>query len=374
LFNAGAEKIFGYSSAEMIGIAFDTLIPERFRESHAQRVQSFRAGPDDGSQQANARDTIFGLRRNGEEFPADASMSKLSVAGKCILSVTLRDITESKRLYEAAIHATQARDEMLGVVAHDLRNPLQIISINADCLRRAGPEPVSEIAAEIGDAAKRMNRLIQDLLDVTSMESGHLSLRPERLYAAEIVSELLDQQTPLTTSASLNVRVTIAPDLLDIWADHDRILQVFENLIGNAIKFTKPGGRITLGAESSRGEVVFSVSDTGSGIMESDLPHVFDRFWQASHGAHRGAGLGLHIVKGIIEAHGGRIWVRSTAGRGTTFFFTIPTVAEARQRPDGRPPRRNALPITTKHGGEGKHPDLRVFPAKIRSGSLSRHL
>jgi signal transduction histidine kinase len=253
--------------------------------------------------------------------------------------VTLRDITESKRLYEAAIHATQARDEMLGVVAHDLRNPLQIISINADCLRRAGPEPVSEIAAEIGDAAKRMNRLIQDLLDVTSMESGHLSLRPERLYATEIVSETLDLQTPLATSASLKLRVTIAPDLLDIWADHDRILQVFENLIGNAIKFTKPGGNIALAAAASRGEIVFSVSDTGSGIRDSDLPHVFDRFWQASHGAHRGAGLGLNIVKGIVEAHGGRIWVRSTVGQGATFFFTIPTVPNARQRPKAQQPR-----------------------------------
>jgi signal transduction histidine kinase len=224
---------------------------------------------------------------------------------------------------------------MMGVVAHDLRNPLQIITINADYLRGSGSGPASEAAAEIGVAANRMKRLIQDLLDVTSMESGHLALRPKRLDAAEIVSESLKLQTPLTMSASLELRVTIAPELPEIWADHDRLLQVFENLIGNAIKFTRTGGHITVGAEAGTGEVVFSVSDTGSGIAESDLPHVFDRFWQASHGAQQGAGLGLAIVKGIVEAHGGGIRVRSSVGQGTTFFFTIPTVAET-PRPRAR--------------------------------------
>ena len=152
----------------------------------------------------------------------------------------------------------------------------------------------------------------------------------------------------LASSASLELRLETAPGLPDIWADRDRLLQVFENLIGNAIKFTKAGGRITLGAEASTGEVVFSVSDTGSGIADSDLPHVFDRFWQASHGAHRGAGLGLAIVKGIVEAHGGRIWIRSTIGKGTTFLFTIPTVLQSRQRRDAVPSRDNTAPATTR--------------------------
>jgi PAS domain S-box-containing protein len=254
---------------------------------------------------------------------------------------TVSDVTprkraeESLRLSEAAAkQATQARDEVLGIVAHDLRNPLQIISINADCLRRSEPEPASKMAAEMGDAANRMKRLIQDLLDVTSIESGHLSLRPERLYAAEIVSESLDMQTPLTTSASLELRVTIAPGLPDIWADRDRIRQVFENLIGNAIKFTGAGGRITLGAAPRAHDVLFWVADTGPGIAPENLPHVFDRFWQATANARRlGAGLGLPITKGIVEAHGGHIWVQSEPGRGSTFFFSIP-----RGRPDEERP------------------------------------
>jgi len=335
LFNAGAEKIFGYSSAEMIGVPLDILIPKRYREIHARHLNSFMAGPD-CSRPASAPGRIYGLRRNDEEFPAGASISKLSVGGKSIVSVTLRDMTESNRLYQSAIQASRSRDEVLGIVAHDLRNPLQIITINARLLRRSGPEPTREMAAEIGAAADRMNRFIQDLLDVTSIESGHLSLRPERLDVGDIISEVVHRQTPLAESALLDLIAPTELDLPNIWADRDRLLQVFENLVGNAIKFTKAGGHITLGAVASTGEVVFSVWDNGSGIADTNLPHVFDRFWQASHGAHRGAGLGLAVVKGIVESHGGHVWVRSSVGRGTTFFFSIPIAPQARQRPDAR--------------------------------------
>jgi signal transduction histidine kinase len=129
-------------------------------------------------------------------------------------------------------------------------------------------------------------------------------------------------------------------DLPDIWGDKDRLLQVFENLIGNAIKFTKAGGSITVSAASRDHEVVFQVADTGSGIAPENLPRVFDRFWQASRSGRVGAGLGLLITKGIVEAHRGRIWVESAAGSGSTFFFTIPTAFAAhdrlseRRRPD----------------------------------------
>ena len=270
------------------------------------------------------------------------------LAGEAADIIEHGQVVEALRLSEAAARrAAQTRDELLGIVAHDLRNPLQIITINAGFLRRSGPEPVKEMAEEAADAANRMNRLIQDLLDVTSIESGHLSVKPERLHVFDIFSELLEMQTPIAKSASLELWGSAAPDLPDIWADRDRILQAFENLIGNAIKFTKPRGHITLGAVASTDEVVLSVSDTGSGIKDSDLPHVFDRFWQASHGAHKGAGLGLAIVKGIVEAHCGRIWVHSTAGQGTTFFFTIPTVSRPRQRPTDAQPAR-ATPETDR--------------------------
>ncbi len=323
LFNEGAEKIFGWSSAEVIGGPLDILIPERFRAIHARHVETFAAGA--GAARRLGRRAIFGVCKNGHEFPADAAISGIVIDGKRILTVTVRDITEVKEAEAAAERATQARDDILGIVAHDLRNPLAAITSLAEVLRVKGPE--AEVGDEIAVAANRMNRLIGDLLDVTRMEAGHLSLKQERLPAAKVITDALEGQTPLASSASLELRLETAPELPVIWADRDGLLQVFENLIGNAIKFTKPGGRITLGATARTGEVLFSVSDTGRGIASPHLPHVFDRFWQAPGTERRGMGFGLAIVKGLVEAHRGRVWVQSSLGQGSTFFFTIPTAA-----------------------------------------------
>jgi signal transduction histidine kinase len=181
-----------------------------------------------------------------------------------------------------------------------------------------------------------MNRLIQDLLDVALMEAGQLSIGRTRLSAGELIAEAVDMQRPLASSSSLELRVDVDPGVADVWGDRNRLLQVFENLIGNAIKFTQAGGRITAGATSRDDEVVFWVADTGSGIRSEHLPHLFDRFWQATRTRGLGAGLGLPITKGIVEAHAGRIWVESNAASGSTFFFTIPRVAETKKRASDR--------------------------------------
>jgi signal transduction histidine kinase len=251
-------------------------------------------------------------------------------------------LLDNARLFDTAKRAIKARDDILGIVAHDLRNPLAAISALGTVLRLRDTkrEIGEEIGEEIGNAVNRMNRLIQDLLDVTGIEAGHLSLRLARLDAAKVATDSVVPQTPLVASASLELRLDMAPNLPDIWADHDRLLQVFDNLIGNAIKFTKPHGQITLAAAAHAGEVLFSVADTGRGIATAHLPYVFDRFWQGSRDKRRGAGLGLAIVKGIVEAHGGRIWVQSTPGHGSTFFFTIPTAtsqAASAARREGAP-------------------------------------
>jgi len=245
---------------------------------------------------------------------------------------------ENARLYEASVHATQLRDQVLGVVAHDLRSPLSTILMQLWALRRHGADAErrsSKPAQVIERAAKRMNHLIQDLLDVAVMESGQLTIERARLSASGLIVEAADMQKPLTSSSSLELRIEADSDLPEVWGDRDRLLQVFENLIGNAIKFTKAGGRIAVGATSRDHEVIFRVADTGSGIAPENLPHVFDRFWQATRTGRQGAGLGLPITKGIIEAHGGRIWVESTPSRGTTFFFTIPEATPEQGRPSG---------------------------------------
>ena len=228
---------------------------------------------------------------------------------------------ENARLYRASIEALQARDQVLGVVAHDLRNPLSTILMQESVLRgRDGSAPELGV---IYRAATRMNRLIQDLLDASLMEAGELRLQKARLSAKGLVVEGVESQMALAAS-SIELRVDTRCDNVDVWGDRERLLQVFENLIGNALKFTAAGGRITVGAASRDREVAFWVADSGCGIAPDAIPHLFERFWQASQHDRRGAGLGLPIVKGIVEAHGGHVWVESAIGRGSTFFFSIP--------------------------------------------------
>jgi signal transduction histidine kinase len=230
---------------------------------------------------------------------------------------------------------------VLGIVAHDLRNPLGTILMQTALLRRPAPEPErrsQEPTARLERAAVRMNRLIEDLLDVTRIEAGRLSVEQARLPAGQMLSDAVEAQKALAACAAVELRLEGAPELPELWADRHRLGQVFENLIGNAIKFTEPGGRITVGAAPGDGEALFWVADTGCGVAAEDLPHLFDRFWQARKSDRRSAGLGLPIVKGIVEAHGGRIWVESTPGRGSTFFFTIPTAARVEAwRPEPAP-------------------------------------
>jgi len=171
-----------------------------------------------------------------------------------------------------------------------------------------------------------MDRLIQDLLDVAQMEAGALRVQWAPFSPRHLVVEAVASQRSLAESSGLLLELELEKEELpDVWGDRHWLLRAFENLIGNAIKFTEAGGRVTVSADTKDEEVVFRISDTGCGISPESVPHVFDRFWQAAANAGRlGAGLGLPITKGIVEAHGGRIWVESTLGRGSTFFFAIP--------------------------------------------------
>jgi PAS domain S-box-containing protein len=498
LFNQGAERMFGYATAEAVGAPLAMLIPNRLRAIHRQHVEGFAAGPASARKMGKRSVAITALRKNGEEFPVDASISKTDVGGKRILTVALRDSTEQKliereqsilamlgkeaassldyeermtkvvqlvvreladfaalylladdgalqwtdvanrdplqvwfcellgklpidlppphpvwqiletrrsvlvevtpdvlasfaqndehrraleeispnsilgvplwadercmgalyfvstkrhayssrdvllaeefgrraggiiehaRLHRTAQQAILARDEVLGIVAHDLRNPLGRILLQVALFRQPGTAPArrfSESLDAIERAATRMNRLIQDLLDVTRMDAESLSIEQSRVSAAEVVLQFVEAQRPLSSSTSVELRIDLAPDLGNVFADRHRLLQILENLVDNALKFTKPGGRVTIGAARREGEMLFWVADTGAGIEQKDLPHLFDRFWQARKTGRHGAGLGLPIAKGIVEAHGGRIWVDSEIGRGSTFFFTLP--------------------------------------------------
>ncbi len=333
IFNAGAEHIFGYSKHEVMGSSLERLIPERFRQAHRDHFARFAAAQEKARRMAQRLD-VTGLRKNGEEFPAEASISKVVVGGSTILSVVLRDITYRKSVERALERAIAARDDVLGIVAHDLRNPLSAIVMEADSLGRRGPEPDRRNPRArqlILKSADRMNRLIQDLLDVAVVEAGQLKVERQRVSVAGLLQDLCALQTPIAASSRLDIAIEIRPDVHDVWGDRNRLLQVFDNLIGNAIKFSRPGGRITVIATPMDRDVQFSVTDTGIGIAPENIAHVFDRFWQVTKREGRlGAGLGLPISRGIVEAHGGRMWVESTIGRGSTFFFTIPEASLCR--------------------------------------------
>lgn len=237
---------------------------------------------------------------------------------------------QNARLYRAARKATQARDDVLAIVAHDLRNPLNTIGLHAAMMRRraqprAGAE--GQAAEMIQRASARMNRLIEDLLDVSRLEAGRLAIDAVPVPAGALLADCLESQGELARSASLQLLREFPDGLPAVLGDRDRLLQVFENLVGNAVKFTAPGGQVGVGAQPRSGEVLFWVRDTGSGIPAEQLPHVFDRFWQPRRADRQGAGLGLAIAKGVVEAHGGRIWVESTPGQGSRFCFTVPTAA-----------------------------------------------
>jgi PAS domain S-box-containing protein len=239
------------------------------------------------------------------------------------------------RLYETAVQATKLRDEVMGVVAHDLRNPMAAILMNAASLRRRGAEPErrSQRAREnIERAGGRMNHLISDLLDVSLIEAGKLAIERARVSTRQLLEETVEAQRPLAASKAIDLQLEVAGAPADLWGDEHRLLQVFENLVGNALKFTSQGGRVLIGAAPSQGDILFWVADNGPGIPAHALPHVFERFWQLMKGDRKGAGLGLPVTRGIVEAHGGQIWVESTLGRGSIFFFTIPEApAEAAQ-------------------------------------------
>ncbi|HUF30131.1 MAG TPA: ATP-binding protein [Gemmatimonadaceae bacterium] len=505
-FNHGAEQIFGWTGAEVIGRPLDILLPERFRQAHAAHVRQFGAGVETARRMGHRRE-IFGMRRSGQEFPAEASISKLALPdGRTVYSAVLRDITERKRaeedqrflarasavlatsldyegtlesvprlavplladwcalavveadesirlvlsghadparasdleqlqhhypsdlhspwlatgvlrtgrselieevtdewlakrvsdqdqrlvlrkaglgtllsvpvvardqvlgaltmvrsssdkrfdgndlvladdlasraalaidsarLYLTAQRATRARDVVLGVVSHDLRNPLSAIAMCARTLRETPPGAAAdrqELAATIYESTEWMQRMIQDLLDVAAIESGRLSIQPRPEQVAAILEQVGYTFKRPAAERQLALRVESAAAILAVDGDAERILQVLANLVSNAMKFTEPGGSIVVRAEPGERTVLFSVTDTGAGIPREHLPHLFELFWHASQNARsRGSGYGLAIARGIVEAHGGRIWVESVLGAGSTFLFTIPSAED----------------------------------------------
>ncbi|MFS8065651.1 MAG: PAS domain S-box protein [Byssovorax sp.] len=228
--------------------------------------------------------------------------------------------------YTRAQSAVRTREEILAVVSHDLRNLLSQTLMGASFLEETtADEGTLKTIGIVRRSAERMNRLVGDLLDFASVSAGRLAIEPRLTRATELVREALALLEPKASDNALELHADALSDGLEVVCDPGRVLQVLSNLIGNAIKFSLPGSGVAVRIEPKQGELWFSVADSGRGIAKDEQPHVFDRYWRATKGASTpGSGLGLAISQGIVEAHGGRIWVESEVGVGSTFFFTLP--------------------------------------------------
>lgn len=501
-FNRGAQQVFGYDEADVIGKPLEFLLPDRHSHAHAEHVASFAAGAD-SSRRMGERIQVSGRRESGEEFPAEVSISKLQTPDGLIFTAVLRDVTQQKRIedeehalvtasgllaesveYDRALatvarlpvpavgawavldviqesetgertlrritsghpdpvvdaalreseqepldwdspsavidvlrnrkpqrldavsddwleghtanareierarriglhsvcivplvahdhvlgawtigssaehvlddhdialatklaeraalaieaarllarsqRAIAARDQVLGIVSHDLRNPLSAVSMLA---RRLVDDPPDDAARRtIGDhiltSVGWMHRLMQDLLDVSSIDAGRLSVEMEPQAFHDIARSAMNMFADRAAANEVTLRSEVSASLPLVSADGSRIVQVLGNLVSNAMNFTPRGGTITVGARPMGEEVLVWVRDSGAGIPAGNLAHVFDRFWHAKRkDGSRGTGLGLAIAQGIVQCHGGRIWAESEVGVGSTFSFTLP--------------------------------------------------
>lgn len=244
----------------------------------------------------------------------------------------------------SARKAIAARDELMGVVAHDLRNPLGAITLKAAIMRReADSDRTRQRAESIEKVATRMAYLIKTMLDVATLEAGRFTVSVARCAIEVLFQETLDMFGTLAASKQVGFDQSTTEPQLTLLVDRERVLQVLSNLIGNALKFTPPGGQVTLSVERQDVMARFVVRDTGTGIVADNLPRVFERFWTETSGK-KGTGLGLFIAKGIVDAHGGRIWVESELGHGTRFFFTLP-IAEVATQDVASVPRNGAMRV-----------------------------
>jgi signal transduction histidine kinase len=242
-----------------------------------------------------------------------------------------RERNRLARALEKAQAAVRTRDEVLAVVSHDLRTPVSTVAMAAGVLELPLPEEKkAEQIAVIQRAAAGMNRLIGDLLDVSAIESQRLAVELEPLSLAPVLEEACRMFAGQAAQRRQRLERVVPAEVPEVRGDRDRLLQVLSNLVGNAVKFTPEGGTVSVRAAPGAGEVIVSVEDTGPGISAADLPRIFDRFWHTSRSRRGGAGLGLAIAKGIVEAHGGRIWAESAPGQGSTFSFALPAVDAGR--------------------------------------------
>ncbi len=346
LFNQGAETIFGWSRDEALGQTIDLLLPPRVRPGHGKLIQEFR-GSSDIARKMGERRAISGMRRDGSEFPAEASISKLETAGTVIFTVILRDITarvaherELEAAKEKAETAMQAKSMFLANMSHDIRTPLNaVIGMTSLLLNTHIDDEQRDYAETVRASSEALLTIINDILDYSKIEVGKLDIERYPFDLRRCLEEAMDLISAEAGEKNINLAYFIDDSVpASLVGDVTRLRQILVNLLSNAIKFTHRGevvitvSGVTL--DDQRHEISFAVRDTGIGIAENQQATLFQSFTQVDASTTRkygGTGLGLAISRRLAEMMGGRMWVESNVGAGSTFSFTIAAEAAGSQ-------------------------------------------
>ena len=326
--NHGAEVIFGYSREETVGQSLTILLP-------AQRTGELEEIRDKVRLTGVIRNLeVRRIRKDGIIIEASLAVSPIRDKDDNVIGFLhlARDVTEKKRYEQRLKELDKMKSAFVSNVSHELRTPLTAIKASADNMldRLIGDLNGKQVGylTRIKSNSDRLARLINDLLDLSTIEAGKIDLRPTKLPLVTLVKEAAESLRPVAAEKLINLTVMSADPGVIAWADRDKVIQVLMNLIGNALKFTPTRGEVTIAvAKNSAAWMQISVTDTGPGIPAEEVNKVFGRFYQIGQAGTQktqGTGLGLAISKALVEMHGGKIWVESAAGKGSTFSFTLP--------------------------------------------------
>jgi PAS domain S-box-containing protein len=326
--NSGAEAIFGYRKAEVIGKSLAQLLP---RDS-ARELDEIRHIVLDTGVIRNLE--VPRRKKDGTAIVVALSVSPIEDASGRVTAFlhVAKDITEKKRYEERLKELDTMKSDFVSSVSHELRTPLTAIKGSVDNmldgLTGALNEKQTRYLVRIKSNADRLSRLINDLLDLSRIEAGKIELKPLRVDLGRLASDIAETMRPIAAEKLIDLDIASVAPGMTAWADRDKITQVLMNLIGNALKFTPPNGKVSVAVERDGDNCVrVSVSDTGPGIARGEAAKIFDKFYQIANADKqktRGTGLGLSISKSLVEMHGGKIWMDSEIGKGSTFCFTLP--------------------------------------------------
>ncbi len=340
--NGNAERLFGWSRVELLGKPVEVLLPGRFRTMHQVHRSGYHAAPR--TRPMGLGLDLSALKKDGGEFAAEISLSPIQVEGRPCVIAAVRDVTERKkleeraRLWRKAQEEVRERDEFLSIASHELRTPVTALQLQLQLLQRAAQRSIEELPRVLEgkvDVLERQTRrislLVNELLDVSRMRLGKLELRYEELDLAEVAREAASHLRSELARAGSRLRLDLAPAPGRF--DRMRIEQVITNLLVNAAKFGE-GRPIALAVDADAGLARIRVTDRGIGIAAEHQVRVFERFERAVPAQHFGGlGLGLYIVRQIVEAHGGAIRVESTPGAGASFIAELPRQPPVRADP-----------------------------------------